>query len=35
MLKPDIVTYGVLAMACSTRAKADELLNEMKEKQLK
>lgn len=35
ILKPNIMTYGVLAMACSTRAKADDLLNEMKENQLK
>lgn len=34
-LKVNIMTYGILAMACSTRSKADELLNEMKEKQIK
>ncbi|CAH2039776.1 unnamed protein product, partial [Iphiclides podalirius] len=34
-LKPNILTYGVLAMACKTKENAEKLLNEMKEKQLK
>ncbi|XP_049874728.1 pentatricopeptide repeat-containing protein 1, mitochondrial [Pectinophora gossypiella] len=34
-LKPDIMSYGVLAMACKTKESAEQLLNEMKEKKLK
>ncbi|CAG9561050.1 unnamed protein product [Danaus chrysippus] len=34
-IKVDIMTYGALALACTTREKAEKLLNEMKEKQLK
>lgn len=34
-LKLNIMTYGVLAMACKTKEDAEKLLNEMKEKQLK
>lgn len=34
-LKVDVMTYGALALACTTREMADKLLNEMKEKQLK
>ncbi|XP_032520952.2 pentatricopeptide repeat-containing protein 1, mitochondrial [Danaus plexippus] len=34
-LKIDVMTYGALALACTTREMADKLLNEMKEKQLK
>lgn len=34
-LKVNIMTYGVLAMACKTKQDADRLLNEMTEKQLK
>lgn len=31
-LKPDIVTYGVLALGCCTSTEADELLQEMYDK---
>ncbi|KPI91715.1 Pentatricopeptide repeat-containing protein 1 [Papilio xuthus] len=34
-IKCNILTYGVLAMACKTQENAEKLLNEMKEKQLK
>lgn len=34
-LKINIMTYGVLAMACKTKEDAEKLLNEMKGKQLK
>lgn len=31
-LKPDIVTYGVMALGCQTRTQAWELINEMNDK---
>ncbi|CAG5025236.1 unnamed protein product [Parnassius apollo] len=34
-LKPNIMTYGVLALACKTKENAEKILNEMKEKHLK
>ncbi|XP_046968455.1 pentatricopeptide repeat-containing protein 1, mitochondrial isoform X1 [Vanessa cardui] len=34
-LKANIMTYGVLAMTCDTKEKAENLLSEMKENQLK
>ncbi|KAJ2944255.1 hypothetical protein O0L34_g18238 [Tuta absoluta] len=34
-LKPNVMTYGVLALACNTKESAEKLLNEMKEKQIK
>lgn len=34
-LKANIMTYGVLAMTCNTREKAEQLLTEMKDNQLK
>lgn len=34
-LKVNIMTYGVLAMACKTKENAEKLLKEMEEKQLK
>ncbi|CAF4865988.1 unnamed protein product [Pieris macdunnoughi] len=34
-LKVNIMTYGILAMACKTKEDGEKLLNEMKEKQLK
>jgi pentatricopeptide repeat domain-containing protein 1 len=34
-LKPDIVTYGILALGCKTREQAWELINEMNEKGIK
>nr|XP_021181464.2 pentatricopeptide repeat-containing protein 1, mitochondrial [Helicoverpa armigera] len=34
-LKVNIMTYGVLAMACKTKESAEKLLKEMEEKQLK
>nr|XP_026486806.1 pentatricopeptide repeat-containing protein 1, mitochondrial [Vanessa tameamea] len=34
-LKANIMTYGVLAMTCDTKEKAESLLSEMKENQLK
>lgn len=34
-LKPDIVTYGVLALGCRTRDQAWELINEMNDKDIK
>ncbi|KPJ12301.1 Pentatricopeptide repeat-containing protein 1 [Papilio machaon] len=34
-IKSNILTYGVLAMACKTKENAEKLINEMKEKQLK
>lgn len=34
-LKPDIVTYGVLALTCNTEDQARELLDEMKSKGIK
>ncbi|GBP55921.1 hypothetical protein EVAR_43713_1 [Eumeta japonica] len=34
-LKPNVMTYGVLAMACDTKVRAEELLMEMKEQGLK
>ncbi|CAH2091322.1 unnamed protein product [Euphydryas editha] len=34
-LKANIMTYGVLAMTCNTREKAEQLLTDMKENQLK
>ncbi|XP_072947259.1 pentatricopeptide repeat-containing protein 1, mitochondrial [Epargyreus clarus] len=34
-LKENIMTYGVLAMACRSKESAEKLLNEMKEKQIK
>ncbi|XP_041987559.1 pentatricopeptide repeat-containing protein 1, mitochondrial [Aricia agestis] len=34
-LKLNIMTYGILALTCKDRKQAEELLNEMKEKQLK
>lgn len=34
-LKPDIVTYGVLALGCQTREQAWDLINEMNEKGIK
>ncbi|KAM3966300.1 pentatricopeptide repeat-containing protein 1, mitochondrial [Aphomia sociella] len=34
-LKPNIMTYGVLAMACKTKESAEKLLNEMKLAQIK
>lgn len=34
-LKFNIMTYGVLALACTTKESAEKLLNEMKENQLK
>lgn len=34
-LKANIMTYGVLAMTCNTREKAEQLLTEMQDNQLK
>lgn len=34
-LKVNIMTYGVLAMACKSKQHAEKLLSELKEKQLK
>lgn len=34
-LKANIMTYGVLALACKTKENAEKLLKEMEEKQLK
>lgn len=34
-IKVNIMTYGVLALGCKTKDKAEALLNEMNEKQFK
>lgn len=34
-LDPDIMTYGIMAMACRTRKEAQEFLNQLKEKNIK
>lgn len=34
-IKPDIITYGVLAMCCDSKNKAQDLVNEMTEKHLR
>lgn len=34
-LDPDIVSYGIMAIACRTRKEAQEFLNQLKGKNIK